>query len=99
MNAVYRGADALKCKSILWEVHVMLMRKSRSQSMCERKRTGHSSLHSVVCLTLFHSLRNNMLKSNHQKAIGLKWDVTVKSDLLENKSINQIVLHLVFFDM
>lgn len=77
----------------------MLMRRSHRQSMCERKRTGHSSLHSVVRLTLFHSLRNNMLKSNHQKAIELKWGVTVKSDLLEIKSINQIVLHLVLFYM
>lgn len=37
------------------------------------------------------------LKSNQQKASKLKWDVTMKSNLLEMKPINHTVLHLVFF--
>ncbi len=50
---------------------------------------GHSS---ASCLTFQHRLT-----SNNQKAFEVKWVVIVKSNLLEIKSINHIVLHLVPF--
>lgn len=38
-----------------------------------------------------------LTKSNHQKALEVNWAVVVKPNLLEIKSINHTVLHLVLF--
>ena len=72
--------------------NITLVRRTGGLRLCGwswEDREGHLS---VSCLTFWHRL-----KSNNQKAFEVKWVVTVNSNLLEIKSINHIVLHLVLF--
>lgn len=60
------------------------LERETGRTLVGRQRRWWGGRSSLSCLTFGHRL-----KSNNQKAFEVKWAVTMKSNLLEIKSINQ----------